>query len=114
MLENIKEILAIAVTSLSLVITLLTFIAKNSKNIKLRKIANNLLKITNEVNNFVVLAEEFTNYNGNDKKEWVTTKVKEYCITNNIKYNEEDISNAIENAVLISKRVNKRDKDKAL
>lgn len=112
MIENLKEIISLIVAIITLSSFLITFIAKNSKNIKVRRFAENLNVITKEVNKYVILAEDFINYTGKDKKEWVITKVNQFAIENGINFDVEVVGDLIEQAVALSKRVNQRDKDK--
>lgn len=111
MLEQIKEIVAIVATAIPFIIATATFIAKNSKSKKLAKLATNVNKITKEVQKYVVAAEQFLNYAGQDKKEWVKTKVNQFAIENKIEYDEKLVDNLIEEIVELTKRVNSRDKD---
>lgn len=111
MLENIKDIIGIIATAIPLIIAVATFVAKNSKNKKLAKLAENINLITREVQKYVIAAEQFINYSGADKKEWVKTKVNQFAIAHKINYDEELVSNLIEEIVGLTKRVNSREKD---
>lgn len=69
-------------------------------------------KICSIVKEAVSKAEEFTNYTGEEKKNYVMTLANQYAIENNIKFNSDKVSNFIEEVVTLSKEVNARDKDK--
>lgn len=112
MLERLKDVLAILVTALPLVIATATFIAKNSKSKKLARLANDVNLVAKEAQKYVVAAEQFVNYAGKDKKEWVKTKVNQFAIENKIKYDEKLVDDLIEEIVAITKKVNAREKDK--
>lgn len=73
---------------------------------KAEQAASTLLFIKNLAEAFVIKAEDFINYSGADKKAWVVTQIKEGCIAHGINYDEDTISNAIEAAINLSKRVN--------
>ena len=47
-----------------------------------------------------------------DKKSWVITKTKEYCIRNGIAYDDELIDSTLESLIEFSKRVNAPDEKK--
>lgn len=50
--------------------------------------------------------ENFANYTGEEKKEYVKTKVNQYCIENKIKYDAELTETNIEKMIDFSKGVN--------
>jgi len=111
MLEIIKVFLVEIVTILTALVTIFTLIANLTKNVKLKKAAENLNKVSKVVSEFVVAAEGITNFAGSDKKEWVLTKVNQYAIENKIPFNKDLVSNLIEEVVAASKQVNAREKD---
>lgn len=71
----------------------------------------NLLAIQDVIRQFMCQAEEFKGFVGNEKLEWVKTKVNQYCIDEGISYDDKIISAAIENFIHLSKIVNKREKE---
>lgn len=92
--------------AIGFLISLLIFICKQSKSRKAQKVAANLLFINERVREAIVLAEDYINYSGSDKKEWVITKVVEACLENNVTYSREAISEVIEACINLSKQVN--------
>ena len=84
MIETLKEVIGLIGIFVGLISALSTFIIKNSKNAKVRKTAENINRITGCVNAFVIYAEDFINYSGEEKKEWVITKVNQFAIENKI------------------------------
>lgn len=50
--------------------------------------------------------ENFANFTGDEKKEYVKTKVNQYCIENNIQYSDELTDENIEKMIDFSKGVN--------
>jgi|SRR5690554_3963702 len=111
LLNEIKEILALTIP---VIISFIILISKLVKNKKLKKFAENLIEIEKISKGFICKAEDFINFSGKDKKEWVKTKVNQYCIENQINYNENIIDNIIENLLDLSKTVNKREKDRGM
>lgn len=61
---------------------------------------------------FVILAEDIKNFEGKDKKEWVLTKINQAAIDAKIPFNAALVDTIIEKVVEITKKVNRRDKDK--
>lgn len=101
-------------TALGILITILTFIIKLSKNTKVRKNAEKLLLLTNQIATYVKEAEGFSNYTGVEKKNYVLTKMNQFSIDNNVKYNEEYISNKIEELIDTTKVVNSNKANEAV
>lgn len=111
LLIEIKEILGLTVT---FIIGFIILITKLTKSSKLKAIAENLISVEKVTKKFICKAEGFVNYSGQDKKEWVKTKVNQFCIENDINYDENIINNIIENLLDLSKTVNKREKDRGI
>lgn len=112
MIETLKEIIDLIIFLVPLLISLLILSAKLSKNRRLRKYSESIIEIEKIVNKYMVSAEGFSNYSGNDKLEWVKTKVNQFCIENDINYNEEAINEIIERLIILTKKINQREKDK--
>ncbi|HEY8364061.1 MAG TPA: hypothetical protein VIK84_00695 [Haloplasmataceae bacterium] len=111
MLELIKEIKEILAIIIPVIIGFIVLVSKLTKSTKLKKLAQNLIEVEKITRDYICNAEKFLNYSGQDKKEWVKTKVNQYCIENDIKYEENVIDDIIENLIVLSKTVNKREKD---
>lgn len=116
-LSEIRDMIAIGLTALAVILFVVAWILKHFKNKKAKKIAKSLesaahtaLQIKNATQSFIAKAEDFIDYDGNDKAQWVITNVKEYCIENNIPYNVDDIRKNIEEFISFSKKVNAGDK----
>jgi len=101
---EIKEWLAVAAAILTLGITTLKFASMAFKNVKLARWA----KVGEEIKNLVQSAEDYINFDGSDKKEWVLTKAQAYCLTHKIPFNADLASELIEGYVELSRQVNKR------
>ena len=111
-MENLEIILSVAGTALGLLVTAATFLIKFINNAKAKKIAENLIKISNAVAPYVAEAEKFVNYSGAEKKEFVLTKANQFAIEEGIDFNAAEVGKKIEELVALTKSVNKRDKDK--
>ena len=108
MIENLEIILSIAGTALGLLITTVTFLSKFLKSAKAKKIAENVIKISEAMIPYIEQAETFVNYSGAEKKEYVLTKANRFAIDNGIKFDAEAVSEKIEELVELTKKVNKR------
>lgn len=109
--ETIMTVCALIGTLLSLLGLFFSLLAK-SKNKKARTIAESMLEVIDFCKDAVRIAEEFTNFSGEEKKAYATTLVKQKCIEEGIKINDTEISNDIENIISISKNINSRNKDR--
>ena len=110
-MENLELIISLASAALGFIVTTATFLAKFIKNAKLKKVAQNPIEICNALIPYIEQAETFVNYTGEEKREFVITKAKQYAMEHNINFNEELVSNEREELVKLSKDVNKREKD---
>lgn len=110
---DLEVILSILGTGLGIFITILTFIIKMTKNTKIRKHAERLLALTNQLSVFVEEAESFRNYTGEEKKNYVLTKMNRYSLDNKLEYDEEYISKKLEELIETTKKVNTEKKDQA-
>ena len=106
MVENLELFLSIAVTVISLFLSSITFLIKLIKNIKARKELDNLLKISNEIIPFIEEAEKLINYSGQEKKEYVITRITQFALSNKIELNQEEINEIIETFISLTKNVN--------
>lgn len=110
-MENIIEYIKIGVplffTIFSNIIWLICSLKSKSKKEKIELIKDTILKIMES-------AEQMSNYNAEEKKQYVMTRVIDYLNKNNIYYKEDMISSYIEkfidfsNVVNVKKEVNKK------
>lgn len=107
-MENIKEIITIASACLGLIATATGFLIPLVKNVKAKNKLTALNKLSTTLQAFIVDAETFTNFTGAEKKEYVMTKANRYAIENKIPYDEQAVSDKVEEIVALSKEVNKR------
>lgn len=107
-MENIKEIITIASACLGLLATITGFMIPLVKNVKAKNKLTALNKLTTTLQSLIVDAEAFTNFTGAEKKEYVMTKANRYAMENKIPYDEQAVSDKVEDLVALSKEVNKR------
>ena len=111
-MDNLEAIISVAGTAFGLLVTAVTFLIKFINNAKAKKAAENIIKIGNAVIPYIEQAEQFINYSGAEKKEYVVTKANQFAIAQGIEFNAETVSDKIEELVKLTKEVNRRDKDK--
>lgn len=109
---NVQEILTLIGSLLPLLIAFLTFLVKFIKNEKAKKILNCTLELSKAIQPLIVEAEKFTHFSGEEKKQYVLTKANQFAIDNNIKFDQEKVSQMIDELVETTKKVNMREKDK--
>lgn len=107
-MENLKIIISISSTALGLLITTITFISKFVSNAKAKKAMENIVQIGNAVIPYIEEAETFVHYSGEEKKQFVMTKANRFAIEHKIKFDEQAVSERIEELVSLTKQVNKR------
>lgn len=107
-LFEIKEIIVVLITFLGFILLLISKVAKNSK---IRKIAENLFKLEDSIIKYMFESENFYSFTGDQKREWVKTKINQYCIDNKVAYDDQNTTNTIEKMIQVSKQINKREKD---
>lgn len=110
--ETLKIITATLSVALPIISGLLTFIIKFARSEKARKIAKQLNYLTEKASEYVKKAEQFKNYKGIEKKEFVITKITQDCIIDKVKFDQAKTEEIIEQIVKITKEVNPREQDK--
>ena len=108
-MEQMEWILSIAGTVLGLVILCVSFLIKLVQSIRARKKEQGKTTLLDAVAPLVEIAENFIGYSGEEKKEYVMTKLNQFAIENGIEFNAEAISEKIEELIELSKQVNKRE-----
>ncbi len=111
-MDKLEQIIAIISACLGLIGTITGLLISLVKNVKVKNKLKSINTLTVALQAFVEDAETFVNYSGAEKKEYVMTKANRFAIDNNIPYDENAVSDIIENIVKISKSVNVREKDK--
>jgi hypothetical protein len=111
-MENLELILSSASAGAGLLATSVTFLVKFIKSAKAKKIAENVIKICAAVVPLIEQAERFSDYSGEEKKEFVMTKANQFAIDNGMPFDKALVSEKVEELVDLSKQINKREKDK--
>ena len=107
-MENLEVILSLIGTSLSLFVACIVFLIKLIKCVRSKKCKQNLDLLLEAVAPIVEVAEGYENFSGEEKKEYVMTKVNQFAIENGITFDTKLISNKIEELIVLSKKVNSR------
>lgn len=110
---NLTDILACVGTGASLLAGLLTFLIKFVKNEKAKRVLEQTLKLTEALQPMIVKAEEFSHYNGAEKKQFVITQANQFAIEHKLKFDLSKVSGLIEELVSTTKKVNAPSKDAA-
>lgn len=105
-MSQIEEIITIITAALGLIITITGFLIPLVKSTKAKKSLIAVNKLTGALQNMVIEAEKFVNYSGEEKKQYVMTKAYKYAVENKIPYDENAVSEKIEDLVALSKQVN--------
>lgn len=108
-MESLREIITIISASLGFFATGIGFLIPLVKNIKAKNKLVSIKKLTSTLQSLIIDAEAFVNYSGAEKKEYVLTKANRFAIENKIPYNETELSDKIEELIVLSKEVNKRE-----
>lgn len=104
--NTIILIIYIAMFVLSLVTTILSVIIKHTKSEKTKNTATSILNIVDKIQGLIIEAEKHVNYSGNDKFDFVMTRMKAFLMANKIAINEDTIIDLIEKEIVLSKNVN--------
>lgn len=107
-MENLEIILSVAGAALGLLVTTVTFLTKFITNAKAKKAAENIIAIGNAMIPYIEQAETFVNFSGEEKKEYVLTKANRYSLEHGIAFDENAVSEKIEELIDLTKRVNMR------
>ena len=111
--ELVKDICMVLSIIFAVVGFILTILAK-CKNKKIAEMAQKALDFITEAKSLITSAEQITKFDGEAKKEWVTTKLNEWCIKNNVTFDAEYTSQIIEDFVALTNKVNSNKSDKAV
>ncbi len=105
-MENAELILSLAGTAFSLMVTCLIFIIRLVKTAKDRKRMQNYSFLDDAVAPLMEIAEGFTNYSGEEKKQFVLTKVNQFAIENGLKFDAEETAAKVEKLKNLTKKIN--------
>lgn len=110
-MEKMEQIIAVLGSAITLIAALLTFVIKFLKSSKAKRIAEQALKLTEILQPLIVEAEKFVHYSGEEKKQFVLTKVNQYSLENRIRFSSEVVGKQIDEVLLTTTKVNAREKD---
>lgn len=105
-MENLEQIIAVASAGVGLLATLTGFLIPLVKSVKAKNKLMALKRLSSVLQSLIMDAEQFVNFSGEEKKEYVLTKANRYAIENNIPFDESAVDNEIEKIVNLSKNVN--------
>ncbi len=111
-MENLELIVSLAGTALSLFIACVLFIVKIIRGYITKKKLKNSYVLLDAVAPLMEIAEQFTHYSGEEKKEYVMTRVNQFALENKIKFDSEAVNEKIEELIGLSKKVNGVKSDK--
>ena len=107
-MENIEVIISLAATAASLLGLCVGFIAKLINSVKGKIKAVSELKLFEALMPLVEIAEEFTDFSGGEKKQYVLEKADKFALENGIDFDAEAVSDRIEQLIDLTLNVNKR------
>ena len=110
---NISEILTWVVFGISFLSGLVSILIPYLKTAKAKKNAEKVVKalsglelICKNIQPLVVKAEQFRNFSGVERKEWVMTQLRIIALKNSIVFDESAVSEKVEEVVSTSNKVN--------
>lgn len=105
-MENVEVVLSLAGTAFSLLITCLIFVVKLVKTVKDKKRMQNCNYLDEAVAPLMEIAESFSNYSGEEKKQFVLTKVNQFAIENGLSFDVKATAEKVEKLIDLSKKIN--------
>ncbi len=105
-MENLEVILSLIGTSLSLFVTCLIFIVKFIKSLRTKKLAENDNAIIEAILPLMEIAENYKHYSGEEKREFVLTKLNQFTLENGINFDSDAVIKKIEELIKLTKQVN--------
>lgn len=105
-MENAELIISLIGTAFSLLITCFIVIAKLIGSVKRRKSMQESADLLDAIAPLMEIAEKHRNYSGEEKKEFVLTKLNQFSIENGIEFKAEEITERLEKLINLTKQVN--------
>lgn len=93
---------------MAVLVALLGWLATKVKDERIKRGLTGAAAVAEKVPTYVAEAEKFIHYSGKEKKNYVKTRINQFCIQNKIKYNDAAVDLLIEQAVSLTKKVNAR------
>lgn len=110
-MEDLKLYISIVIFILGLITSIISIIIKYTKNIKVKNNLKNILGVIEELIPLIEEAETFASYSGEEKKEYVISRIYRKLNKEDIKIDEEKIDEMIEKLVSFSKEVNYKESE---
>ena len=105
-MEEIKMYVSYITPILTIICSFLIFIKYKIKKKQVSKVIENKEELMKKIIPYIEEAEKFINFSGEEKKEYVMTKLKGYAIDCGIDFDENGISDKVEELIELSKKVN--------
>lgn len=100
------EYLQYAISVVSILVLITTYIKGRIKNPKIRKKLKKIEDFGNQIIPIIVEAEALTNFSGKEKMEYALTKLNQMAIKSKIDFDQEVIEQKIEELIELSNKVN--------
>lgn len=105
-MENLEQMITVVSAGLGLIATVTGFLIPLVKNVKAKNRLTAGTQLSTLLKSLIVEAEKFSNFTGEEKKEYVMTKANRYALENNIPFDESTVGDEIEKLIDLSKNVN--------
>lgn len=105
-MENLELYLSLIGTGASLLLTIIILIVRLAKSIREKSRLKEEDGLLSAVGPLMELAEKHKNFTGEEKKEFVLTKLNQFAIENGINFDTKIISTKIEELINLSKQIN--------
>ena len=105
-MEEIRMYVSYITPILTIICSFLIFLKNKIKKKQVSKMVEKTEELMKRIIPYIEEAERFTNFSGEEKKEYVMTKLKGYAINFGIDFDENSISNKVEELIELSKKVN--------
>ena len=105
-MENFEVVLSLAGTALSLLITSIIFVVRLVKAVREKRNMQSSSFLYETVAPLMEIAENFSNYSGEEKKQFVLTQVNQFAIENGLKFDAETTAAQVEKLIELSKKIN--------
>ena len=105
-MENFEVVLSLAGTALSLLITSIILVVRLVKAVREKRNMQSSSFLYETVAPLMEIAENFSNYSGEEKKQFVLTKVNQFAIENGLKFDAETTAAQVEKLIELSKKIN--------
>ncbi|MDE5715955.1 MAG: hypothetical protein K2I42_07500 [Anaeroplasmataceae bacterium] len=105
---KLEIILSFLGTCIGFGISLVTLVFKLLKNKKARESAEQSIDIMNNLQSFMIDAEQYIHYSNEEKKQYVLTRMKQIMVERQIPFEDKILQQKLEELITFSKQVNKK------